>query len=183
MVLNEVYDELVRLNEVKIPEDANNRGLDYIVQTIGKIRSAQDYCSKALVLCDQKLTETKKAYLASQILSKQYIYESLKDRRYADQIKSFPERKHILELEAAQKFQAQEREALVTSFTDLKHAIESTLSNLRAAKEQLNMVLSLVKMEFKDANAGAMWNNPQPKLNYGQDDDPLSDLALDVEEA
>jgi len=175
MKLDEIYGELINLNEISIPPDAKDRGYDYIFEIVSRIRSAQDFCTRYLVDCNQKLSASKKILLARQSEIDMYVFEALKVRKYLEQIKSFPERKEMIKLEAITSIDIRGAEEQHDALSNLKDALSNTLTNLRTAKEELNMIIGLLKQEFKDSNSGAMWNNPLPSNNH---ENPLKDMEF-----
>lgn len=172
MTPDQIYNKLIELNDISIPDDAGKRSFDYLFEIVSKIRSAQDFCSRYLVDCNKKVTEAKRIVTARRREIDDYKIQAIKEQRYLDQIKSFPERKQLIELEAAQKIDLSGAEQQLEALVNLKSSLQDTLTNLRTAKEELNMVVGLLKQEFKDANAGALWNNPMPVPS----EDPLADL-------
>lgn len=172
MTADEVYAKLIELNNIEIPSDTKNRGTEQIFEIVSQIRTAQDFCTQYLIDCKKKLSEAKKIHLARKREVNLYVYEALKERRYLDSIKTFPERKYVLELEASNKINLEGSEQSLNALNNLKESLDDTLSNLRTAKEELNMVLGIMRQEFKDANSGALWNNPNPNLNYSEHSSP-----------
>lgn len=149
MKIDDIYKELKQHYDFQIPSDALKNGHQECIELITKIRSGQDFCTFYLNLCFEQLSKNRQILSARQRQVKLQIEESLKANKYADTIRSVMERRKLIEIEAENAANLTEVEEVISKLEHLKDALNNTLSNLRNAKEQLNMALKAAQLDWE----------------------------------
>ena len=154
MKLDDIYKGLKEFAEFSIPNDALASGHGRCIELLQEIRKGQDYCTFYLNLCYEQLAKTRKNLLARQRDIKLKVELAIKAERHKDIIKSAKERYDLIKLEAENEVNLTEVEEVIMKLDHLKDALTNTLSNLRAAKEQLNMALKVAQMDWEMSKYG-----------------------------
>ena len=150
MKIDDIYKELQKYYEFKIAPDAlKSTGHLECMDLISKIREGQDFCTFYLNLCFEQLAKSRQAFLAKERQVKTKVQEGLKAGKYSDVIRSVPERKAVIVSEAEQEVDIDAAQDAVIKLEHLKLALDNTLSNLRNAKEQLNMALKAAQLDWE----------------------------------
>lgn len=155
MKLDDVYKELKQYAEFNIPSDAFASGHGNIFPLLQEIRKGQDFCTKYSTLCVEQLSATRRTLMARERAVKLKVEKAIKEKKYTDLIRASKERQDFIKLEAENEENLTEVQDAIMQLEHLKEALNNTLSNLRAAKEQLNMALKVAQLDWEMAKYGS----------------------------
>lgn len=167
MKIDDIYNELRKHYDFKIPADALAPGHGDTIELIQKIRNGQDFCTFYMNLCYEQLSKNRQILSARQKQMKLKIVEALKAGKFADTIGTAPERLTAIKIEAEDESNISEVEDAISKLEHLKEALGNTLSNLRNAKEQLNMAFKAAQLDWEIQKSGLYTGKVIEEANEG----------------